>query len=58
MKRYPANFEPTAKLPAILASKIIHNLPDDYFETYIEKVNSVELEDVNKLLLTVFIPPD
>ncbi len=49
MKRYPANFETYRQIAGNISSKIIHNLPDDYFETYIEKVNSVSLEDVNKI---------
>jgi predicted Zn-dependent peptidase len=31
-----------------LAGKIIFGLPDDYFKRYIENINSVPLNDVNK----------
>ncbi len=47
IKRFPANFETYRKISGNIISKIIHNLPDDYFDTYVEKINSVSLEDVN-----------
>lgn len=47
-KRFPANFETYRQIASNISSQIINNLPDDYFETYIERVNSVSLDDVNK----------
>jgi zinc protease len=47
MKRYPANFENYRQIAGNISSKIIHNLPDDYFETYVNRVNSVNLDEVN-----------
>jgi zinc protease len=45
-KRFPANFETYRQIASNISSKIINNLPDDYFETYIERVNSVSLDAV------------
>jgi zinc protease len=48
-RRFPSNFETYRQISANISSKIIHNLPDDYFETYIEKLGSVSLEEVNQI---------
>jgi zinc protease len=58
MKRYPANFETYRQITGNISSKIIHNLPDDYFETYIEKVNSVSLNEVNKVTFESIQPEE
>lgn len=49
LKRFPSNFETYRQLAGNISSKIIHNLPDDYFETYIDKLNSVSLDSVNQI---------
>lgn len=48
IKRYPSNFETYRQISGNIISKIIHNLPDNYFESYVEKVNSLSLEEVNE----------
>lgn len=55
-KRFPANFETYRQIASNISSKIIHNLPDDYFETYINKVNSVSLDEVNKIAIDSIHP--
>ena len=57
-KRYPANFETYRQIATNISSKIINNLPDNYFETYIERVNSVSLADVNKITLDSIHPAE
>jgi len=47
-KRFPANFETYRQIAGNISSKILHSLPDDYFETYIDKINSMGLNEVNK----------
>ena len=49
IKRFPSNFETYRQIAGNIKSKIIHNLPDDYFETYVDKLNSVSLDSVNKI---------
>ena len=49
LKRFPSNFETYRQLAGNISSKIIHNLPDDYFETYIDKLSSVSLDSVNQI---------
>ena len=48
-KKYPSNFETYRQVAANISTKIIHDLPDDYFETYIDKVNLISLDDVNRI---------
>jgi zinc protease len=49
IKRFPSNFETYRQVSGNIISKILHNLPDDYFESYVDKVNSVTLEEVNQI---------
>ena len=48
-RRFPSNFETYRQISGNISNSIIYNLPDDYFDTYVQKVNSVNLEDVNKI---------
>jgi len=57
-KRYPSNFETYRQIAANISSKVIHNLPDDYFETYINKINSLRLDDVNKIANNSIYPDE
>jgi zinc protease len=57
-KRFPSNFETYGQIASNISSKIIHNLPDDYFETYIQRVNSVSLEEVNKITVGSIYPDE
>ena len=57
-KRFPANFETYRQIASNISSKIINNLPEDYFETYIEKVNSVSLDEVNKVTFESIQPEE
>lgn len=57
-KRFPANFETYRQIASNISSKIINNLPDNYFETYIEKINSVSLDDVNKITIDSIHPKE
>ena len=57
-KKYPSNFETYRQIAANISSKVIHNLPDDYFETYINKINSLSLNDVNKIANNSIYPDE
>lgn len=46
-KKYPSLFETYRQIAANISTKIIHNLSHDYFETYIKKVDSLSIDDVN-----------
>jgi zinc protease len=57
-KRFPANFETYRQIASNISSKIINNLPDNYFETYIERVNSASLDDINKITIDSIHPEE
>jgi len=57
-KRFPSNFETYRQIASNIGSKIIHNLPDDYFETYIQRVNSFSLDEVNKIAVSSIYPDE
>jgi zinc protease len=57
-KRFPANFETYRQIASNISSKIINNLPEDYFETYIRNVNSVTLDEINKITIESIHPED
>lgn len=46
-KKFPLNFETYRQIASGVAGKILFNLPDDYFETYIQNVNSVTKSEVD-----------
>ena len=48
IRKFPANFESYGQVASNFVGKIIYGLLDDYFDTYIEKIKSVELQDVNE----------
>jgi zinc protease len=47
-KKYPSNFETCGHLVSNLINKLLFNLPDDFFNSYIENINNVSFEDVNQ----------
>jgi zinc protease len=49
LKRFPSNFETYRQIAGNLTSKIIHKLPNNYFETYIDNLNLVSLDSVNQI---------
>lgn len=57
-KKYPSNFETYQQITANIFTRVLHNLPDNYFETYIEKIQSVDLDDINKITNEIFYPDE
>ncbi len=50
-KKFPMNFETYRQIVSNVSGKILYDLPDDYFETYIDKISNVtknEVEDIAK----------
>jgi len=48
-KKFPLNFETYRQIASGVAGKILYNLPDNYFDTYIHNINSVSKDDVDKV---------
>ncbi|HUR97556.1 MAG TPA: pitrilysin family protein [Pyrinomonadaceae bacterium] len=49
IRRYPAGFETVGAISSQLSNLVVYGLPDSYFNDYITKVNSVTLDDVNRV---------
>ena len=47
-KKFPLNFETYRQIASGVAGKILYNLPDNYFDTYIHNINSVSKDEVDK----------
>jgi zinc protease len=47
-KKFPLNFETHRQIASGVAGKILYNLPDSYFDTYIHNINSVSKDEVEK----------
>ena len=47
IRRYPGNFETHGQITANLASLVLHSLPDNYFDTYIDNIRDLKIEDIN-----------
>jgi len=57
IRRYPRGFETVGQISDQLSNLVIYNLPDSYFNDYIQKVNSVTLTDVNRVA-NKYLTPD
>ena len=54
--RYPAGFETSGQLAGKLEQKLVYGLPDDYFATYMDRVQKVTAADVARVT-TQYIDP-
>lgn len=45
IRKYPSIFETYGYIAGNLITKVVHDLPDDYFNTYIRNIQNVSLED-------------
>ena len=46
--KYPASFETNQQIAHNLTTKYLYDLPNDYFQTYLERIRDVSREQVNK----------
>jgi zinc protease len=58
VRKFPLNFETYRQLASNIIGKVIYDLPEDYFDTYIEKINSITAKDVNKAAAENIFPDD
>lgn len=56
VRKFPSNFETYKHITSNITGKIIFGLPDDYFKKYIENINSISLNDVNKAAIENIFP--
>jgi zinc protease len=57
IRRFPSGFETVGQISSQLSNLVIYGLPDNTFNEYIAKVNSVTLEDVNRVA-NKYLTPD
>jgi len=57
IRRYPRGFETVGQISGQLSNLVTYNLPDSYFNDYIQKVNGVTLADVNRVA-NKYLTPD
>lgn len=56
IRKFPSLFETYSQIGRNLANRVIHNLPDTYFNDYIDNIKSVTLEDVYEAAKTNILP--
>jgi predicted Zn-dependent peptidase len=47
-RKFPLNFETYRQVASHCIGRVIYDLPDDYFEKYLENVTAVTIDEVNK----------
>lgn len=57
IRRFPAGFETIGAIASQLATLVVYDLPDNYFNEFISKVNAVTLEDVDRVAKQ-YLDPD
>ncbi|MCS6874688.1 MAG: insulinase family protein [Pyrinomonadaceae bacterium] len=57
IRRYPQGFETVGQIANQLATLAIYNLPDNYFNEFLQKVKAVTIEDINRVAKK-YIQPD
>jgi zinc protease len=48
IRKFPLNFETFRQVASHIIGRVIYDLPDDYFEKYIENINAVTIDQVTK----------
>jgi zinc protease len=48
IRRFPARFETQGSILGQIAHTVVYDLPDNYFETYLDRLAAVTLDDIRK----------
>jgi zinc protease len=57
IRRYPSGFETPEQITRQLSALVLYDLPDDYFNNYLARVQAVSLADVQRVA-TKYLDPD
>lgn len=58
IRKFPSNFETNRQIAANLAAIVIHSLPDNYFDTYLDNIKHVTIDDVNAAAINNIFPKE
>ena len=47
--RFPSSFETTSGIARRLEDALVYHLPDNYFETFVDRINRVDANDVTRV---------
>jgi zinc protease len=56
IRKFPSNFETNSQIASAISRMFIHQLHDNHFQTYIEKLRRVSIEQVNQASLENIFP--
>ncbi len=56
IRKFPSNFETYKQIASNLIGYVIHQLPEDYFNTYIANVKAVSIDNVNSTAQKYILP--
>lgn len=48
IRKFPSNFESYSQIASNIIGQVVHSLPDNYFETYLDEINKVNLDRILK----------
>ena len=54
--RYPLGFETSSDIAARLEQALVYHLPDDYFSTYVQKIEAVTAAEVQRVAQKYILP--
>ena len=54
--RYPLGFETSADIASRLEQALVYHLPDDYFSTYVQKIEAVTAAEVQRVAQKYILP--
>ncbi len=57
IRRFPSGFETVDQIASQLGNVVTYDLPDTYFNDYITRINSVTLDDINRVA-NKYLTPD
>lgn len=58
IRKYPSNFETNRQIAYNLTTRYLYNLPDDYFQTYPDKIRDVSLDEIIVAAKEHILPDD
>ncbi len=58
IRQFPSNFETYGQIASNLSMLVAHSLPDNYFNTYMDNIASVSIDDVNSIAKESIFPDE